>query len=57
MPSTSDNHEHDHISRALFGLVVVAIIVALAILATGEVRPSIEYQLHKSELINWGLGS
>ena len=49
-----DRSKRDTYINAMFGLFVVAIIVALAILTTADSRPSIEYQLHKSELLNWG---
>lgn len=46
--------QRDTYVNALFGLFLVAAIVALAILTTADTRPSIEYSYHKSELLNWG---
>ena len=40
--------------NALFGLFLVAAIVALAIITTADSRPTVEYQYHKNELLNWG---
>ena len=50
----SERVRRDTYINALFGLFVVALVVALAILTTADSRPTIEYQLHKSELLNWG---
>ena len=49
-----DRSKRDTVSNVLFGLFLVALVVSIAILMTAEMRPSVSYQYHKSELLNWG---
>ena len=49
-----DRSKRDTVSNVLFGLFLVALVVSIAILMTAEMRPSVQYSYHKSELLNWG---
>lgn len=45
-----------HFLASLAGILAIVATVSWFTAAIYE-RPSIEYQLHKSELVNWGFGS
>lgn len=44
----------DTFANFAFGMTCLCIVVALAILFTAELRPSVDYQYHRSEIVNWG---